>query len=201
MDSRRRLITLVLVGLAAFAAAHAIDGWAYRHLTYSRVYGEDWGRLLRVMGFLPTWGIAALALILHEWGDRSRRWRGALIFAAPTLGGLVCEVLKLLLRRERPNANGGEYVFRAFTERPFSTGGLALPSSHVMVAFSAAAILAYLFPRARAVWFALAAGCALTRVLAGAHFVSDVVLAALCGMLVSAFLWRWYERRSAARPA
>jgi membrane-associated phospholipid phosphatase len=142
-----------------------------------------------------------VALILQDWPDRTRRWRGTLLLAAPAIGGIVCELLKLLLRRERPSAHEGAHVFRDFSERTFSTGGLALPSSHVMVAFSAAAILAYMFPRARAVWFVLATGCALTRVLARAHFVSDVVLAALCGILVATLLWRWYERRFAARPA
>ena len=198
-DFRRRLLLTLVVGLGLFALAHAVDGWAFGHLVYRDVYGKDWGRMFRVMGFLPLWGMAALALILHDWTDRARRWRGSLIFIAPTLGGLLCEVLKLVLRRERPLPNGGEYVFRSFSERPFSTGGLALPSSHVLVAFSAAAILAHLFPRARIVWYTLAAGCAFTRVLAQAHFLSDVVLAGLSGILVAALLWRWYELRAHAR--
>jgi membrane-associated phospholipid phosphatase len=56
-------------------------------------------------------------------------------------------------------------------------------------------MLAHLFPRARVVWFALAAGCGLSRLLARAHFLSDVALAALVGILVAALLWRWYLRR------
>lgn len=195
---RRRLLLTIAAGLALFALAHAVDGWAFRHLINRDVYDEDWGKLLRVMGFLPLWIAAAAALILQDWPDRARRWRGALIVASPTLGGLLCEVMKLALRRERPLPNGGEYVFRELTERPFSSGGLALPSSHAMVAFSAAAILAHLFPRASVVWYALAIGCGLTRVLAQAHFVSDIVLAALGGIVTGALVWRWYERRTTA---
>ena len=200
-EFQKRLLLTLLVGVAIFALSHAVDGWAFRHLVYRDVYDRDWGRMLRVMGFLPLWGLAALALILQDWRDHARRWRGFLIFAAPTVGGLLCEVLKLLIRRERPLPNGGEYVFRSFSERPFSTGGLALPSSHALVAFSAAAMLAHLFPRAGVVWYALAIGCALTRVLTQAHFVSDVVLSGLCGMVVAALMWRWYERRASARVA
>lgn len=197
-DTRIHLARTLLIGLALVALAHLLDGWAFRHLIVADVYDEDWGRLLRVMGFLPTWIAASAAMVLHEWPDRARRWRGTLITASAALGGILCELLKLLLRRERPMAHDGEYVFRAFSERPFSTSGLALPSSHAAVAFSAAAMLAHLFPRARIVWFALAAGCGLSRVLARAHFLSDVVLAALCGIVVAALLWRWYLRR--ARP-
>jgi membrane-associated phospholipid phosphatase len=74
-------------------------------------------------------------------------------------------------------------------DHPLSTSGLALPSSHALVAFAAAAMLARLYPRARWLWYALAAGCALTRVLARAHFLSDVTLAAIIGWAVAAVLW------------
>jgi hypothetical protein len=99
-EFQKRLLRTLLVGVAIFALSHAVDGWAFRHLVYRDVYDRDWGRMLRVMGFLPLWGLAALALILQDWRDHARRWRGFLIFAAPTVGGLLCEVLKLLIRRE-----------------------------------------------------------------------------------------------------
>jgi membrane-associated phospholipid phosphatase len=65
-----------------------------------------------------------------------------------------------------------------------------MASSHVGVAFGALAMLALLFPRTRPVCFALAAGCALSRVLAGAHFLSDVTVAAVLGIATAALLWR-----------
>ena len=160
-----------------------VDHQAYESLYVPNVYDHDWARLLRVMGFLPTWWVAALALYLHERESepahaRRRAWSLAL---APAVAGIGAEILKLLLRRERPEANAGHYVFRQWSDQPWSTAGLALPSSHAMVAFGAATALARLFPRAKWVWFVLAAGCGLTRVLARAHFVSDVTLGALMG--------------------
>jgi membrane-associated phospholipid phosphatase len=180
-------VRFAAIAATVIIAAHLIDGWAYSALAHPRVYDGDLGRMLRVMGFVPLWAAAALALALHDW---PRLRRGALLLGAPIAGGIGAELLKLLLRRERPWAHDGEYVFRAFSERPFSTGGLALPSSHAMVAFAAAAMLARLFPRATPVWWALAIGCGITRVMAGAHFVSDVAVAALAGWLVAAGLWR-----------
>jgi membrane-associated phospholipid phosphatase len=152
--------------------------------------------MLRVAGFVPLWALAGLALVLHDWPARAAAslraalWRGTLLFAAAAGGGIAAELLKLMLRRERPWAHDGAWVFRPLDERTLSTGGLALPSSHAMVAFSAAAMLSRLFPRAAPVWYAFAAGCGLSRVLAGAHFVSDVVVAALAGWLVTALIWR-----------
>jgi membrane-associated phospholipid phosphatase len=194
----------LLIGAAlAIIAAHAFDGWAYDNLVWARIYETDFGRMLRIFGFAPFWLLAAAALTLHDWPLRSSAGaghalrRGTLLFAAAATGGIVAEPLKLLLRRERPWAHDGEYVFRSFAERPLSTGGLALPSSHALVAFAAAAMLARLLPRARAVWYLAAAGCALSRVLAGAHFVSDVVVAAVVGWFTTALLWRFATRAPA----
>lgn len=171
------------------ALAFALDGWAYAHLTDARVYDRDWGRLLRILGFWPTWVIAAGALWLQERGVVGLAKRRALLLVgAPALAGIAAEVLKLVFRRLRPLAADGEYAFRSLTDAPLSTRGLAFPSSHAMVAFGAAAILAYLFPRAKWVWFSLAAGCALTRVLARAHFVSDVVGGAIAAIATTAWL-------------
>ncbi|CAN5672238.1 hypothetical protein BH23GEM10_BH23GEM10_02650 [soil metagenome] len=191
-----------LFGLFAVAiiVAHLLDPIAFRYLRLDNVYGEDWGRMLRVMGFVPLWIAGGAALMLHERMPLRRLFhsRGGLIMAGATLGGIAAELSKLLVRRLRPR-EFGEYVFRPFTERPLSTGGLGMPSSHALVAFGAAAILSRIFPRARVVWWGLAWGCGLTRVADGAHFFSDVVVAAIIGWLVGAWLWR--VRGAALDPA
>jgi membrane-associated phospholipid phosphatase len=187
----RPLVFCVAAAVIAFIG----DRWAYDHLQFARVYDEDWGRLLRIMGFLPTWLLIATGVWLHERGlaDTAKR-RALLMVASPIVAGIAAEILKLLLRRERPAAHDGEYFFRAFSERTFSTGGLALPSSHVMVAVGGAAMLAYLYPRTRWLWFALAAGCGLTRVLAHAHFLSDVVVGTIAALATTTWLWNRYGR-------
>jgi membrane-associated phospholipid phosphatase len=63
---------------------------------------------------------------------------------------------------------------------------MGLPSSHTLVAFAGAFALARLFPRARWVFYALAAGCGLTRVMATAHYLSDTVVAACVAWAVVA---------------
>lgn len=196
-------LRVLLLAMVAIGGAHLLDSWMFRHFRIDGIYGEDWGRMLRVMGFAPFWLVAASALVLHDAPlaalSRWTRWaRGVLLIAAVAVSGIVGELLKLLLRRERPWAHDGAYVFRPFTERPFSTGGLAWPSSHAIVAFGAAAMLSRLFPRARIVFWALAWGCGLSRVAAGAHFFSDIVTAAAAAWLMTALVWRAHARR---RPA
>ena len=179
----------LVFAIAALALAFLLDGWVYQNLRIEDVYSHDWGRMLRVLGFLPLWMIAAVALWLQERPAGARR--PLALFLSPASAGLAAEVLKLIFRRERPGAHNGEYYFRPFAERTFSTSGLALPSSHALVAFGAAAILSQLFPRAWIVWWALAWGCGLSRMAAGAHFFSDVMVAAIVGWIVGRLVGKW----------
>jgi membrane-associated phospholipid phosphatase len=183
--------------------AQLTDGWMFHHFAYPGIYERGWGRLLRVAGYLPTWAFVAVALVLHDWVPRMLRYasrRGLLLLSSTAIAGAVAELLKLAFRRERPGLTDGAHVFRPWSDQPLSTAQLGLPSSEAAVAFAAAAILARLFPEASALWYGLAVGCALTRVASGAHFLSDVVLAALVGYVVVLILWA-HHRPAHADPA
>ena len=192
--ARTTIVRNVIIAIALSALSMLADGWVADHVRFGRVYETDWGRMLRNFGYLPFWLLAASAMALHD--RESREWwrRGALLAGAPTAAGIVGELLKILVRRMRPPAVGNAYEFRAWSDHPFSSRGLGFPSSHAVVAFGAAAILARLFPRAKWVWYAAATGCAISRLLAHAHYVSDVVAAAFIGIGIATLLW-WYSNR------
>jgi membrane-associated phospholipid phosphatase len=179
----------VVLSVVAIVAAHLLDELAWRMVRLPSVYEKDWGRLLRSMGFLPTWLLFALAFWLHQRDAATRRAHTTFLVLAPALGGLAAELLKLLFRRLRPDAETFGYAFRSFADAPWSNRGMGLPSSHALVAWAGAFALARLFPRARWVFYGLAAGCGLTRVMATAHFLSDTVVAACVGWAVVAALW------------
>lgn len=198
--NRRVLVPLGFA--AALAGSLFLDGWAYRSLVGPGAYDHDWGRLLRIGGSLVLWAPLALAVWLERRrADPSRGWQAWLLLLGPALAGGVAEVIKILVRRERPALHAGEYVFRAFADRPFDTRDLGFPSSHTMVAFGGAAILARLFPRAAPLGWLLAAGCGLTRVLVHAHFLSDVAGGAMAGWATGALLWHLVTRTSRVREA
>jgi membrane-associated phospholipid phosphatase len=190
---------LLVIGLS-LAVAHAVDAVAWVHLRDARVNDREWGRLLRSVGYVPTWLFGAAALWLagrRPDATPGGGWRAATLALAPALAGGLAELTKLVVRRERPGAASAEYVFRAFSEAPWSTKGLGLASSHTAVAVAAAAVLSRCFPGTAPVWYLLAAGCALTRVLAGAHYVSDTVAAAAIAWLTAEGMWRWAHGRAA----
>jgi hypothetical protein len=53
-----------IVAVLAIVVAHVLDPLAFRWLRLDDVYGEDWGRMLRVMGFVPLWIAGGAALML-----------------------------------------------------------------------------------------------------------------------------------------
>lgn len=150
--------------------------------------------LLRVWGSLWLWlGIALSAGIL-EWrrvrrGLDSTLDRVGILLLSPLLGGLLAEALKLLVRRERPSGLEG-YLFRSWMERPWSTSGLGLPSSHAAVAFAGSAALGLLYPELRWPAALMALGCGFTRVASGAHYPSDVLVAAVVGVVATLLVTR-----------
>jgi len=179
---------IALIAVAAILAAHLGDRWAWQHVVKLDVYDHDLGRMLRTVGFLPIWLLLGVALWLQ-----TRERRPALLLAlVPTVSAILCAVLQVLVRRERPGLHDGAYVFRAFADRPFHGAEFGLPSSHAMVAFSGAWVLCRLYPKASVIWLVLAAGCAWSRVAAQAHFLSDVTVAAVAAWMVVAIGWkRW----------
>ena len=200
VTARSRWIRLLILAMVAIAIAHALDATAWRFARVPSVNDTDWGRLLRSMGYLPTWAVIALGFWLQQ-RDHVRRTEYAwALVLGPALGGGVAELLKLSIRRLRPDPDVFAYVFRPFADGLLSNRGMGMPSSHVMVAFAGAAVLAQLYPRARWLWYALAAGCAATRVLAMAHFLSDTVVAAVLGVLVGNWVWGRVHRNIVTLP-
>lgn len=153
--------------------------------------GKDWYQLLRLAGYLPTWIVAASVLAMAGWAAGRRgevgagargAARGVLLVLGTGCSGLAAEVLRVLFRRERPGASG-LYVWD-WPWGPKPPSGWGLPSSHAAVAFGAAFVLARTAPGSGIVLFPLAAGCGLSRMLAGAHFLSDVYLGAVVSYAV-----------------
>lgn len=198
LPPQRRWLLVVLVSAGIIVVAHLLDVWAWTHVRDPRVYERDWGRLLRVAGFLPTWLIIAIALWAHDRGTPGWRWRGGLMLLVPAATGGLAEVLKLVFRRLRPGETSPDYVFRSFADGPWSNRGMGLPSSHMMVAMGAAVVLARLFPRVWWMWYLVAIGCGLTRVMASAHYASDIAVGGVAAYILADVLTRWGLRRRAS---
>ena len=104
----------------------------------------------------------------------------------------VNEVLKLVAQRERPTVDGARGRF-------FQSGAgwdSSFPSSHSVVAWSSAAVLASEYPSPLATLgaYGLAAGVSATRVIGRQHFPSDVFAAAGVGWMIGRYVFHRHSR-------
>lgn len=185
-----------------------LDRWIYLNLnspaflgmTKARLESRDWYQALRQVGYLPTWIVVALTLVAQGLAFQRVRRRhgnrfnvhaairpGLAVFLSAALSGLIAEIFKGVIRRQRPVPGTGEYAFEWFGQGVQGLGR-GFPSSHAAVAFGGAFLLAYAYPGTRPVVLAIAMGCAFTRILAGAHFATDILVAALLSYAVARML-------------
>ena len=201
-----RVITIAGALAAGLALVSLVDGVVFRSLAWTLkarhdAEGEDWYWLLRNTGSMWAWVLVAGCV---WWADATgaRRAGGAvrragLVFVAPALAGLTAEVLKLVVGRERPAVIVDDrlvyqgYVFRRLLGGFADGTNLGMPSSHTAVAFGGAWMLGTLAPSLRVPGVVLAGGCAVTRLLAGAHFASDVYVGMVLGVGAAWALGRW----------
>ena len=191
----RRLIVLAGLGMLAFAILTLVDlSLGKTFASQGSVRKNDLYYLFRVWGSIWPWLLFSVALALSGKGNNQANHpkKSAFLLFSPILSGACAELLKLTLRRERPSQLE-TYVFRSFTDRPWSSSGLGLPSSHAAVAFGGSMALIILFPRLRWPALVMAVGCALTRVVAGAHYPTDIYIGSLVGAVTGFLLAHWLK--------
>jgi membrane-associated phospholipid phosphatase len=169
----------VVAGLACLLLDHHVQPWIVQlgHIPTIRIVASQWHQLGSTLGFVAFFG----ALIVAA--------RAAIKPAAfaLVLTGVVAQIIKHCVGRERPNWSHDATVFygplgvlNSGPRVPIDS----FPSGHTAAAFAMAGILAWRWPRATWLWYFLATGVAVSRVLVDVHFPSDVILGALLGTLV-----------------
>ena len=122
------------------------------------------------------WGIGFGILL---WGGRHR-------YQVMVAGGVaagaaqgVSRLIKIAVARQRPCVAEKHRWANVPPPDPWS-----FPSAHTMTAFAFAVAIGYAYPALFAALLFAAASVALSRVLLGLHYVSDVVVGGLLGWLI-----------------
>jgi membrane-associated phospholipid phosphatase len=162
----------------ATGAAMATDTRAMTHST-------DASNML-IGGFIAT--PVALYGLGHFKQDPHATEAGILNGEAMLDSVVVEQGMKLIFWRERPNQDGARGHFFE------SDAGIdsSFPSSHSVVAWSAAAVLAGEYPSrwSQLFIYSAAAGVSVTRILGQQHFPSDVLVGSAAGWLVGRYVFR-----------
>lgn len=131
---------------------------------------------------VSLWARARAAEAAAWWAWVGRYCLLLLVSLAAT--GAVVHLIKALVGRSRPKAffSDGLYGFGRIAEgRPWDS----FPSGHTQVAFTVATVLALAVPSLRLPIFAAAALVGFSRMVNGAHYLSDVLVSGvLCSLIV-----------------
>ncbi len=201
----------IFIAFVMIVISVALDRWVYDNMSahtrqaVGKLEEEDWYRALRVVGYLPVWMVIGLCFLLIDLGRPPIRGgvirRATLVVLCPAVAGVVSELVKMLVGRVRPGPAIAENdFFKPFLGGFTDGSNLAMPSSHAAVAFAGAFALSFILPRLTPVVILLAVGCGLSRILAGAHWLSDVIVAAAISYALSRALWRIDAHNNDGRP-
>ena len=110
--------------------------------------------------------------------DRTRRATFARAGASVGVAYTVNQLIKLVVRRRRPDLDGLPPLVRTGTQ-------ISYPSAHATTSFAGARALARVVPAAAGPLYAVAGAMALSRPYVGVHYPSDVVAGAVLGTAVA----------------
>ncbi len=127
----------------------------------------------------------AMGLVVLFFGGRHRFHALAATGAAVGTGAALFLRLKKLTGRRRPCALEPHCWSKLLPPDQFS-----FPSGHTITAFSVAVTLALFYPHLAVGLLFCAGSVAVSRILLGMHFLSDVVAGAAIGTTL-AYFWHW----------
>jgi undecaprenyl-diphosphatase len=204
----RGLLVGAVAVLAAIAAAmllldadlaeagRSVPGWV--HLVFHELtdFGKSgwflWpaGLLLLAIAVAASPGLPGFnRLVLAALAVRI-----SFLFAAVALPSLAVTIVKRLIGRARPFVGGHLDPF-LYAHPVWRPDYASMPSGHATTAFAAAIAVALLWPRLRVPTLIYAFLIAASRVVLGAHYVSDVVAGAAVGVAGALLVRDWFAAR------
>lgn len=203
---------LVVLGLAG------LDRWFYEHVSCA-LNADEHRPLDRSFYSLtkPFWLVCRLAFG-HVIGGmviyglivalHPRRWSAATAgLVAVVVAATVANVSQRAIGRLRPNQAESHLAFTQPALGLLHRAPVSFPSGEAATAFALACVLTRLFPRGQPAFVVLAVLAASSRLVNGAHYLSDVGAGAFVGILVArplltAALRRWPDTSpTRSRPA
>jgi membrane-associated phospholipid phosphatase len=193
--SQKIWIALVVLAVIALVAAFFLDqsaaAWINAHSfpVLRRVM-----RMVSRVGDWPAHVIAGLIGIAIAFAVGSKAWMRIFLamIIALALAGITTRAIKIATGRARPSVKTEAH----WNGPQFSSKYHAFPSGHT--ASSTAFFVALFLARKKqgAPLLLIPILIALSRMIAGAHYLSDVTFAAILGVICAVFVARWLSIRN-----
>jgi membrane-associated phospholipid phosphatase len=183
------LIGIVVAAIAIAFAFHFDDTVRDFMAQHQSPVVRNFMRNVSFFGDWPSHVVLGLLLLGIAWGRRSKRWMRIFVamLLAMAIAGIAGTVIKRTIPRARPSVKS---EFRWGGPR-FSTKYHAFPSGHVLASTAFFGVLIFTRRRVGLACLPIPILIGFSRMYLGAHYLSDVVCAAVLGILCAALVWRF----------
>jgi undecaprenyl-diphosphatase len=149
-------------------------------------------RNVSLYGDWPSHLVLGLLLLGIAWQRQNKKWMRIFLsmLVAMAIAGVAGTMIKRTIPRARPSVKS---ELRWGGPR-FSTKYHAFPSGHVAASTAFFGVLIFARRRVGLVCLPIPILIGLSRMYLGAHYLSDVVCAAVLGILCAAIVWRFLVR-------
>lgn len=184
------LVLWLLLLLAAFYFDGNVHAWVVEHQTREQ---RQWMLLVSRAGDWPGHVIIGVIGAAAAYFLKRRDWLRIFIamIVACALAGAAARVIKISVGRARPSVT----AHTGWNGPRFSSKYHAFPSGHTASSMAFFAVPCFARRRIGYAFLAIPLLIAASRVLLDAHYFSDVVFAAMVGVVSAMIVWRFVARR------
>ena len=186
---RSLIVTLTVASLIALLS------YLYWDKALAYYFATHLSSLHKIFSFITKLGLSEYYLIpsfllfILAKGRNEQLSRGALfLFLSVALSGIFIIIIKIVVARFRPPALIHDNLF-GFNWFELGYMVNSFPSGHATTAFSAFIALGLMMPRFYKLFLFIAALIALSRVILGVHYLSDVIMGGVIGTLWAYYLY------------
>jgi undecaprenyl-diphosphatase len=189
------LIGIVIAAIAIVIAFHFDDTVRDFIAQHQNPTTRNLMRNVSFFGDWPSHLVVGLLLLGIAWQRHSKKWMRIFLsmLVAMAIAGVAGTVIKRTIPRARPSV---KTELRWGGPR-FSTKYHAFPSGHVVASTAFFGVLVFARRRVGLACLPIPILIGLSRMYLGAHYLSDVVCAAVLGILCAAVVWRFVAREPA----
>ncbi len=182
------LIGIVIAGIAIAIAFHFDD--AVRDFMAHQSPGmHKFMRNVSLFGDWPSHVVLGLLLLGIAWRRQSKKWMR--IFLSMLLAMAIIGVAGTIIKRTIPRARPSVKSELRWGGPRFSTKYHAFPSGHVGASTAFFGVLIFARRRVGLACLPIPILIGFSRMYLGAHYLSDVMCAAVLGILCAAIVWRF----------
>jgi membrane-associated phospholipid phosphatase len=195
---KNRWIALIVFFLTTLLIAVSYFNWDIPLMNYCKGLDVSILNIAQIVTALgkSTWYfilfVPAYILFRFVWKNKLWSMRFLFLFISISASGLISMLIKWLAGRYRPIMLGkGFFGFNFFGVGYEWT---SFPSGHSITAFSLAAAISILFPRAGIPAFIIAVFIGISRIIITAHYLGDVIGGAGIGILCTLAVKHFFDR-------